>query len=100
MALSALNISVPIICGSLTPLVFLSIVIFELCTDTASSSITSFLFFFDMDSINDKDISKDFFIFSESFINIFSLPTSVSSGFDSGLSKDCSMNLSLDKFLS
>ena len=77
---------------------FLSIVIFELCTDTVSSSITSFLFFFDKVSINGNAISIAFFFFSGSLINILLILLSSSCGFGSDLSKDCSINRSLDKF--
>ena len=103
IALSALNCSVLKIKGIFTPFVFFSIVNLELCTDTESSSITSFLFFLDIDSINCNDISYTFCFFSVSFINTscVSFPSfAFSDDASSLLSRDCSINLSFDKFLS
>ena len=65
MALSALNSSVPITKGNLT-FAPLSMVIFELTTDTESSSISSlFLFFLFISFKQFRDISIAVFIFSK-----------------------------------
>ena len=78
---------------------FFSIVILELCTDAASSSITSFLFFLLIVSINFIDNSIACFIFSVSSIKTPSFCW-FSGWLGSLFSKDCSMNLWFDKFLS
>ena len=103
IALSALNSSVPIIIGNL---IFapLSIIIFELATDTASSSISSlFLFFLLISSKQLREISIAGFIISTfviwiSFgvvgVKLFSLEQD-SDSLSSPLFKAFSMNLSL-----
>ena len=103
IALSVLNSSVPIIKGNLT-FALLSIIIFELITETVSSSISClFLFFLLIVFKQSRDILIAVFIFStfviwisfEPSIILFSFETD-SVSLSSPLSKACSMNLSVD----
>ena len=106
IALSALNSSVPIIKGNLTPFTSLSIVIFELAKETVSSSISSlFLLFLLISFKQPRDILIASFIFSTlviwislgASIILFSFETD-SDSLSSPLSRVFSMNFSRDIF--